>query len=227
MVFIVTDYEKKAMTQNRDHKAESIREFDRNARDYDHRSPFYYRMTRLCDNAVMERLSALQLAASRLLDVGCGTGALLEKLSSRFPCLALDGIDISPKMLDIARGKDIPRLSLAHGDAEELPYPDGTFGAVLCCSSFHHYPHPERALSEFLRVLVPGGYAVVCDMNLPAVARVFANHILFPLQRKGDVHVYTRREFASLMESQGFTRCSVRRITAFEWLATGRKNSLD
>ena len=213
------------MPQDRDHKAESLQEFNRSAEDYDQRSPFYYRMTRLCDDAVLERISALQLHAVRILDVGCGTGSLLEKIAARFPSVIPDGLDLSPKMLDIARSKNIPGVTLTQGDSEELPYSDDIFGAVLCCSSFHHYPHPEKALSEFYRVLKPGGYVIVCDMDLPMTARIFANHILFPLQHKGDVHVYTQREFASLLENQGFCRCRVKAITPFEWLATGKKES--
>ena len=73
------------MNKTRDCKSESIREFNRAADHYDLHSPFYYRMTRLCDEAVITRLLNLQIPNLRILDVGCGTGALLEKIRHAFP----------------------------------------------------------------------------------------------------------------------------------------------
>ena len=157
----------------------------------------------------------------RILDVGCGTGALLERLRENFPNAALHGIDISANMLAIARKRNISDVELLEGDSENLPYSDAYFDMVLCCSSFHHYPAPEKAASEFLRVTRPGGKLIICDMDLPDIARLFANHILFPRQQKGDVHVYTRHEIKSLLTQQGWAYCHVSRITPIEWIAIG------
>ena len=207
------------MKQPRNYKSESIQEFDRSAENYDQHSPFYYRMTRLCDDAVIERIASFSQEKLRILDVGCGTGALLEKLRNRFEDADLCGVDISPKMLDVARSRNIANAVFAEGDAEHLPCDDRSFDIVLCCSSFHHYPDPQKAAAEFLRVSRPGGTLMICDMNLPAIARLFANHVLFPLQKKGDVRVYARSEIQELLESQGWEKCRVEKITAFEWLA--------
>ena len=211
------------MKGGRDYKSESVREFNRSAEKYDHRSPFYYRMTRLCDDAVIVRLSGILQPTDRLLDVGCGTGALLEKLRQAFPEVILEGVDISSKMLEVARTRNISNATFTEGDSESLPFSDGSFEIVTCCSSFHHYPHPQKALSEFYRILKPGGHLIICDMNLPAIARLFANHLLFRVLHKGDVRVYTRKEMAALLENAGFSQCRVEKITTFEWLAMARR----
>ena len=112
------------MKQPRNYKSESIREFNHSAEDYDHCSPFYYRMTRLCDDAVLERIASFPSKALRILDVGCGTGALLEKLRDRFEDADLYGVDISPKMLAVARNRNIANAVFDEGDAEHLPCDD-------------------------------------------------------------------------------------------------------
>lgn len=212
---------KQMMNIPRDHKSESIREFNRSADDYDTQSPFYYRMTRLCDDAVIARISSLQKPTLRILDVGCGTGALLEKVRHAFPDAVLHGIDISPNMLAVARSKNLRDVVLDEGDAENLPYANRSFDIITCCSSFHHYPNPQKALAEFQRVARPAGTLIICDMDLPDAARLIANHILFPLQKKGDVHVYTHWEIKQLLINQGWKYCRVNRITPVEWIAIG------
>ena len=209
------------MKKERNCKSESIREFNRAADDYDQHSPFYYRMTRLCDDAVIKQISSFYKPNALILDVGCGTGALLEKLRQNFSDAILHGIDISPKMVAIAKDRNIPNVELIEGDSESLPYDDTKFDVVTCCSSFHHYPNPEKAIAEFRRVTKPGGKLIICDMDLPDIARLFANHVLFPRQHKGDVHVYTRQEIKVLIRNQGWAHCRVERITPIEWIAIG------
>ena len=209
------------MKDERDCKSESIREFNRSAESYDQQSPFYYRMTRLCDDAVIKQIASFYKPTAHILDVGCGTGALLERIRQTFPDAVLHGLDISPKMLTIARNRNIHEVAFDEGDAENLPYDNNSFDIVVCCSSFHHYPNPQKALAEFRRVVKPGGKLLICDMDLPDIARLFANHILFPRQHKGDVHVYTRQEIKQLLRDQGWTHCRVERITPIEWIAIG------
>ncbi len=207
------------MKNTRDYKSETIREFNRSAENYDEHSPFYYTLTRMCDDAVISRISSLNNPNARILDVGCGTGALLEKIQNTFPNMIQYGIDISPNMLAIARNRNLANATFDEGDAEKLPYDNGIFDIVICCSSFHHYPNPDKAMSEFRRVTRLGGKLLICDMDLPDIARLFANHILFPYQRKGDVHVYTQHEITALLRKHGWFQLRVERITPFQWIA--------
>ena len=55
----------------------------------------------------------------------------------------------------------LPRF--VNGDAEHLPFADGSFDVVTCSNSFHHYPHQAHAIREMVRVLRPGGWLMLID----------------------------------------------------------------
>lgn len=102
----------------------------------------------------------------RLLDIGTGTGRLLELLGSRAE-EAL-GIDASPLMLALARAR-LARLGLGHcavrlGDMYRLPLADAGFEVALVQMVLHYAEDPAGALAEAARVLRPGGSLVVVDL---------------------------------------------------------------
>src|SRR5207247_11185257 len=107
---------------------------------------------------------ALELRSQdRFLDVGCGTGAAVRQAAATASRAV--GLDLSPAMLEraeqLAEGIDGVEFRLA--ESSELPFEDGAFTAVLCTSSFHHYPDPEASVREMARVLGPGGRIVIGD----------------------------------------------------------------
>jgi ubiquinone/menaquinone biosynthesis C-methylase UbiE len=82
-----------------------------------------------------------------------------------------EGVDFSSAMLGIARIAQ-PRIEFSQGDAEALPYADGSFDAVVANFGVHHVPQPTAALAEMHRVLAPGGRAAFTvwprpDTNVP------------------------------------------------------------
>lgn len=104
-----------------------------------------------------------------LLDIGTGTGRMLELLAPRIR--AGIGIDVSSEMLAIARDR-LAHQGLQHcqvrlGDLFRLPFPDGTaeqgFDAALFHQVLHYLDDPQAAIAEAARVLRPGGRAVVVD----------------------------------------------------------------
>ncbi len=118
------------------------------------RQALAYDSTRAASPSVLGPLRrALEGAPGRrLLDIGGGTGNY---------ALALTGLgwevtvlDRSPEMLARARAKG---LETHGGEAEALPFAAESFDAVMLISMLHHVDHPERALAEARRVLVPGG----------------------------------------------------------------------
>jgi len=113
-----------------------------------------------------------------VLDVGCGVGTLLLALAPRVRFAR--GIDLTPPMLRRARAfqleHGIPNLCFDCGDAEQLPYPDGTFDLVICECTVHHLERPERALREMVRVARPDGRVVVIDSLAPESDAKFELH---------------------------------------------------
>lgn len=106
-------------------------------------------------------------ARASLLDLGCGTGRLLDRLATQFPDLSGTGLDLSAEMLRIARlqNRHRPRLIYVQGNAESLPFANGQFDAIFNTLSFLHYPEPERVFSEVSRVLRPGGRFYLVDLT--------------------------------------------------------------
>jgi SAM-dependent methyltransferase len=93
--------------------------------------------------------------ANRVLDVGCGTGALHEELQQGLS-LQVHGLDLDPLMLAEA-ARNVPRSIFSLGDAHALPYADSSFDLVLCHYLLLWVANPLQVLSEMRRVTRPGG----------------------------------------------------------------------
>jgi ubiquinone/menaquinone biosynthesis C-methylase UbiE len=142
---------------------------------------------------------------STLLDVGCGTGIFLSMVLNKFD-VNVSGIDISPGMIEKSRELLRDCADLKIGDSEHLPWKDDSFDIVTCIASFHHYPNPERVLKEMERVLKHNGSAVIADPWASNPWRFFANLIIrSPLNKHGEVRMYSQREIQELLETAGFT----------------------
>jgi SAM-dependent methyltransferase len=107
----------------------------------------------------------LHSGASRVLDVGCGEGALSDALSH--PPFRLVGLDASEVLL---RAHPRPRV---RGDALRLPFRDGSFDAAVAVNMLYHLDDPGHALREARRVLAPGGLLLVtaiCRTDSPELS---------------------------------------------------------
>lgn len=135
-----------------------ISEYASNARTYDRKWSFYVEST------TRETIARLSMnPTDRVLDVGCGTGELLSRLAAKYPQARLAGLDPVPEMLAVARDKLSDAADLRVGWANELPWEDGSFDLVVSCNMFHYITHPEIAVREMKRVLVPGGRLLITD----------------------------------------------------------------
>lgn len=133
-----------------------------------------------------------------VLDVGCGTGMLSERLLGAFPSCRLTGVDLSPAMVERARVRLAGRAEVREADAERLPFHDGAFDLVVCNDSFHHYPDPDRAAFQMWRVLRKGGALVLGDVWQPAPARAVMNAWM-PFSHEGDVRIYSEAELRAIL----------------------------
>ena len=88
-----------------------------------------------------------------ILDVGCGTGSLTRALASATKAAKIVGIDPSKGFIDYARTQVIdPRVSFEEGDAQALPYPDGSFDRCMALLIVNFIPDAPKAAREMRRV---------------------------------------------------------------------------
>jgi ubiquinone/menaquinone biosynthesis C-methylase UbiE len=108
-------------------------------------------------------------ATPRVLEVGPGPGGLALRLAARVSGLDLTGVDIDPAMVARARERAAAaglddRLDFVVGDVADLPFTDAAFDIVTSTFSVHHWPDPAAGFAEILRVLRPGGRALIYDL---------------------------------------------------------------
>ncbi len=105
---------------------------------------------------------------TRLLEVGCGVGAVLAVLGQEFPGIRLHGVDIEARQLEYARThleRAHVEATLVEADATALPFEDGSFDHVWMMWFLEHVADPRAVLGEARRVLVPGGTITAIEVD--------------------------------------------------------------
>src|SRR5688500_11692355 len=100
-------------------------------------------------------------AGQRVLDVGCGPGALTAELVARLGPDAVSAVDPSESFVEAARERH-PGVSVQRAAAEELPFEDGEFDAAVAQLVVHFMADPVAGLREMARVTRPGGVVAAC-----------------------------------------------------------------
>jgi demethylmenaquinone methyltransferase/2-methoxy-6-polyprenyl-1,4-benzoquinol methylase len=181
-------------------RMEFLRDKRRAQRFYRHLSKVYDTWIR--DLFWNERMRAYGLemaglhAGMEVLDVGCGTGFLSEGILEVTP--SVWGLDITPEQLKRARRKlSIP---LVRGDAENLPFRAERFDAVLSSGSIEYWPDPVRALREMVRVLRPGGVAMVGGPTRPRdrLYRLLADNMMLFYDEEEAIEMFAEAGFEDI-----------------------------
>lgn len=162
------------------------------------------------------------IPSPRVLDLGCGTGALAGIVLDEIPSCTLVGVDLSANMVELATERFGRRAEAVVGDAEHLPFHDNSFDVAYCNDSFHHYPDPVLATFRVWRALRPGGTFVVGDVWQPSPARAVMNAWM-PLSSEGDVRIYSEGEMREIL-GKWFGSVSWRRIGLTSCVAIARKD---
>jgi demethylmenaquinone methyltransferase/2-methoxy-6-polyprenyl-1,4-benzoquinol methylase len=126
-------------------------------------------------------------AGGRALDVACGSGKLTAALRRHAPGGLVVGLDFSARMLEEARRR-IPGPSYVRGDALRLPFPEGVFDAVSIAFGLRNLADPELGLQEMLRILRPGGRALVLEFVRPRpgpLGQLYRRYLIHLLPRIG------------------------------------------
>ena len=154
------------MPQSDNVKEQVAAHWGRRAAGFD--ADFGHSIRTAAERAAWDRILDLVVGGGRgtldALDVGCGTGFLSLELAGRGH--RVTGIDFAPQMLAEARKKAAGQgvaVRFEEGDAEQLPFAEGSFDLVMTRHVLWTLPHPEQAIDEWIRVLRPGGRLVAMD----------------------------------------------------------------
>ncbi len=157
---------------------------------------------------------------ARVLDVGAGPGHVCAACADRGATPI--GLDVAHEMVAVARAR-YPGLEFRQGDAQDLPLADGSVDSVVGNFAILHFGQPERAVSEFVRVLAPGGALALSTWDGPDRTRMIG--VFLDAAREAGAapmpHIpagppFFRfaddTEFSTLLRGAGLVEVSVRRF---------------
>jgi ubiquinone/menaquinone biosynthesis C-methylase UbiE len=148
-------------------------------------------------------------SGQHILDVGCGTGWAVKEIVRRVPGARAYGIDISSEMIKIAsEGPQSDAVEFNQGDSEKLHYDENFFDAVICSSSFHHYPQPVASLSEIRRVLKPRASLYLLETCRDGFKLIILHDLLQKTFRNDHIRYYSTGELIRFLEMAGFQEIS-------------------
>ncbi len=189
--------------------AKQRRVWDKSAPTYDNQISFFERVwfaggrEWLCSRATGD-----------VLEVGVGTGRNLPFYPES---VRITAIDLSPAMLEIARGRAAElaiAADLTEGDAEALAFEDNRFDTVVCALCLCSIPHPDRAVAEMVRVLKPGGTMLLLDHIGSSWPPIYAAQwLLERITKRSAGEHFTRRQLP-LVTSAGLEIVDTQRLKA-------------
>ncbi len=184
--------------------------WDRMADQYDRNTEKTYR------SAYQESIdrTARQLSKSdRVLEIGCGTGIISLGISGH--ALSVTGVDISPRMIEMAKAKalseKITNVDFQTYDGYSLPFGDNSFDRVLLFNLLHIVKEPDSILKESRRLLKPGGL-LVSATDCYAEPAAFINRVMLVIEKIMKtlgfipyLSFFRKMDVDSLLKSNGFT----------------------
>lgn len=121
---------------------------------------------RYCIQLYHRTATQADLAGKRVLEVSCGHGGGASYLTRTLRPASYTGLDLNPAGIEVCRKlHNLPDLEFVQGNAEDLPFPDQSFDAVINIEASHCYPSVPRFLNEVARVLRPGGHFLYADVR--------------------------------------------------------------
>ena len=208
----------------KEYKNLTMSEFTKAAEIYESDNAGVYNM---CKKDYPDVLAELEKEPfNDLLDCGCGTGPMISLLYEKDPSKHYTGLDITPRMIEVGKSKNLSGVDWVVGDCENLPFDENTFDAIICSNSFHHYPNPQKFFNSVKRVLRPGGRLILQDYTAPKLILWLMNHTEMPIANlvgHGDVAARSLDEIRSFCDASGLKIEKLERGKKFRLHLVARK----
>ncbi len=142
----------------------------------------------------------------KILDIGCASGVMTNKIYEIFPEATIFGVDVYPEVISHAKHK-YPKINFKVADAHKLPFNKNFFDLVVCYETIEHVLDPLQVLSEIRRITKPGGLSVI---TMDSGSFLFRMVWWFWERSKGKVwqnahlHPFNHKELEKIIKKSGF-----------------------
>ena len=183
---------------------QSRRAYNKKAENYE--NTYDGRVTRPIKQMMLDAVNVQN--GHTVIDVACGTGALIAEASKKAEIQAF-GIDISEQMIKVAE-ESYQGISFRVASAVPLPFEDASADVIMVSAAFHHFENPQSFADECFRVLRDGGEVYIGDFCGSPVVRCIMNFVIRFL-RTGDVKIYSEKELTSFFTKAEFEVTDIRK----------------
>jgi ubiquinone/menaquinone biosynthesis C-methylase UbiE len=152
------------------------------------------------------------------LDLGCGTGQAIGLAAKSVNYKgSFYGVDLSSGMVEKAKEnfRDLENFHFIIANSESIPLQDNFFDIIICSNSFHHYLHPEKAMSEISRLLKTGGKLYILDPTADSWIIKIIDKII-KIFEPAHVRIYSTREFEKLISGSRLKYSGSQKIQGHE-----------
>lgn len=164
-------------------------------------------------------IKKIKLKKGRVLDVACGYGELINKISKYRKNLEFVGVDISKSMIKLSKMRlSNKKMNFLSMSADNLEFPNETFDFILCKDAFHHFKNPVKVLKEMFRVLKKKGVIYSIDLRRDISEEVFNQITQWASElnlENASLYVqshnasYTLKEMRKMVEKAGIERYEI------------------
>lgn len=142
----------------------------------------------------------------KILDVGCASGLMTNKVAKQFPGSQIFGVDVYQKAIKYAKLK-YPHINFIVADAHILPFQSSTIDLLICYETVEHVLDPVQALKEIRRVIKKGGYALVAMDSGSLLFRIvwwFWEKTKGSVWQNAHLHPFHNHDLEHLIKKAGF-----------------------